>query len=71
MIYQAHGGVGLKHVTKGMVENLKFILPEKKEQNEFCDRLDLINHIIKKNNKFLNSHKESFSSIEKKFFSLN
>lgn len=40
LIDQAHGGVGLKHVTKSMVENLQIPLPPLAEQQRIAAILD-------------------------------
>lgn len=45
LIEQAHGGVGLQHVTKGMVENLEIPLPPLAEQKRIADILDKANEI--------------------------
>jgi type I restriction enzyme S subunit len=39
LITQAHGGVGLQHVTKGMVENTEILLPSLTEQRRIVDLL--------------------------------
>ncbi len=45
LIEQAHGGVGLQHVTKGMVENLEIPLPPLAEQKRIAAILDKANEI--------------------------
>lgn len=40
LIEQAHGGVGLRHVTKGMVEKLEIPLPAVSEQRRIVELLD-------------------------------
>ena len=40
LIEQAHGGVGLQHVTRGMVEDLEIPLPPLPEQRRIADVLD-------------------------------
>ncbi len=45
LIEQAHGGVGLQHVTKGMVENLEIPLPPIAEQKRIAEILDKANEI--------------------------
>ncbi len=40
LIGQAHGGVGLKHVTRGVVEDLKIPLPALSEQKRIAEVLD-------------------------------
>ena len=50
LISQAHGGVGLQHVTKKMVDQLPLILPPMKLQLDFCKRVtefEKIKHIYK------------------------
>jgi type I restriction enzyme S subunit len=39
LISQAHGGVGLQHVTKKMVDELPLLLPPMKLQLDFCKRV--------------------------------
>lgn len=39
LISQAHGGVGLQHVTKKMVDELPLLLPSMKLQLDFCKRV--------------------------------
>jgi type I restriction enzyme S subunit len=39
LISQAHGGVGLQHVTKKMVDELPLLLPPIKLQQDFCKRV--------------------------------
>jgi type I restriction enzyme, S subunit len=38
----AHGGVGLRHVTKGKFENTKIALPPCQEQKRIADKLDTV-----------------------------
>ncbi len=40
LIDVAHGGVGLRHVTKGVFENTEIALPPLPEQNRIADKLD-------------------------------
>jgi len=40
LIEQAHGGVGLRHVTRGMVEKLELPLPPPKEQRQIVELLE-------------------------------
>ena len=40
MIAQAHGGVGLKHITKGKLENLILSLPPLEEQKRIVSKVD-------------------------------
>jgi type I restriction enzyme S subunit len=40
MIDQAHGGVGLQHVTKGKLDNLAIVLPPLREQQRIVARVD-------------------------------
>lgn len=40
LIEQAHGGVGLKHVTKGVLNNLIFALPPLEEQKRIVAKVD-------------------------------
>ena len=42
LIAQAHGGVGLQHVTKGMVDDLVLLIPSMADQIKFCERLNRI-----------------------------
>ena len=37
LISKAHGGVGLRHVTKPMVNELPFIVPPMAEQERYSD----------------------------------
>jgi type I restriction enzyme, S subunit len=39
LIAKAHGGVGLQHVTKGMITEMPFICPPKNVQDEFVRRV--------------------------------
>ena len=48
LIDQSHGGVGLKHVTKGMVESLEIPLPPMVEQRRIVEILDKADTIRKK-----------------------
>ncbi len=48
LIFQAHGGVGLKHVTKRMVENLDLPLPSILEQKRIASILDKADAIRRK-----------------------
>jgi type I restriction enzyme S subunit len=47
LIAQAHGGVGLKHVTRGMVDDLEIALPSLKEQQRISDILSVADDIRK------------------------
>jgi len=38
----AHGGVGLRHVTKGKFENTRIIVPPTAEQKRIADKLDTV-----------------------------
>ena len=42
LISGAHGGVGLRHVTKGMFETTKIIFPSLAEQKVIADKLDTL-----------------------------
>jgi len=42
LIDVAHGGVGLRHVTKGVFENTIVLLPPLPEQNRIADKLDTL-----------------------------
>ena len=45
LIQKAHGGVGLQHVTKGVLENVLIALPPIELQNEFAARIDEVQKI--------------------------
>jgi type I restriction enzyme S subunit len=45
LISQAHGGVGLQHVTKSMVDDLKLLIPKLDYQNEYASKLKKIDEI--------------------------
>jgi type I restriction enzyme, S subunit len=71
LISQAHGGVGLKHVTKKMVDELSLVLPPMKLQLDFCKR-------ISKFEKIQRIYKDAFesinllqSSLQHKLFAVN
>jgi type I restriction enzyme S subunit len=42
LIDVAHGGVGLRHVTKGVFENTKVVVPPLLEQERIADKLDAL-----------------------------
>jgi type I restriction enzyme, S subunit len=42
LIGGAHGGVGLRHVTKGKFENTKILVPPFAEQQRIADKLDTV-----------------------------
>ena len=44
----AHGGVGLKHITKGRLEEIKIPLPPLTEQQRIADILDKADAIRRK-----------------------
>ncbi len=48
LIEQSHGGVGLQHVTKGMVESLEIPLPPLEEQKRIAAILDKADAIRRK-----------------------
>ena len=68
LIAQAHGGVGLKHVTKGMVEDLDLIIPTIKEQNRFSNILNQISTRQKYYNQSYSKKKKLFTIIQQQVF---
>ena len=48
LIDQAHGGVGLKHVTKGAVESVQIPLPSLPEQKRIAAILDKADELLAK-----------------------
>jgi type I restriction enzyme S subunit len=48
LIEQAHGGVGLKHVTRGMVDNLEIPLPAFDEQRRIAAILERVTDLRQK-----------------------
>ncbi len=40
MISQAHGGVGLQHITKGKLDRLAIVLPPLAEQRRIVEKVD-------------------------------
>lgn len=45
LISQAHGGVGLQHVTKGMVDNTMLLLPPISLQKKYSERLQAVHKL--------------------------
>ena len=68
LIEQAHGGVGLQHVTKGMVENLEIPLPPLAEQKRIAQILDKANEIKAKRELALAKLDDFEDSIFNKMF---
>jgi type I restriction enzyme S subunit len=53
LIAQAHGGVGLQHVTRPMVDNLKIPLPPLDEQQRIVAALDRADALLRKRKRAL------------------
>jgi len=69
LIAKAHGGVGLQHVTKGMITEMPFICPSKEIQDEFVSRIQRITRVESKFNRSALSHESFFSSLQFRAFS--
>lgn len=63
MINKAHGGVGLRHITKGDLEAIKIIVPLLSQQQKFAD-------FVQKVEKIKESQRESGEKIDILFNSL-
>jgi len=71
LISQAHGGVGLKHVTKKMVDELSLVLPPMKLQLDFCKRVSKFEKIQRIYKNAFVSTKLLQSSLQHKSFAVN
>jgi type I restriction enzyme S subunit len=71
LIAQAHGGVGLKHVKKGMVESLDLITPTIEEQNKFSNILNVIKKNQDISKKLYIKKKNLLSSLQHQVFTIN
>jgi type I restriction enzyme S subunit len=71
LISQAHGGVGLKHVTKKMVDELSLVLPPMKLQLDFCKRVSKFEKIQRIYKNAFESTNLLQSSLQHKSFAVN
>ena len=65
--YKMHG-VGLKHLTKGILEDYTFSLPSKESQEEIIYKLNIIESLIEKREITINLVNEYIKSIFFEFF---
>lgn len=63
IIGQAHGGVGLKHITKGKLEAIEIPLPPLSEQKRIADILDKADAIRSKRQEAINTSQEILPSL--------
>ncbi|MDC3074133.1 restriction endonuclease subunit S [Candidatus Pelagibacter sp.] len=68
LISKAQGGVGLKHVKKGTVEDLDLIIPQLYEQTKFSNMLKQISKNLSKYTSSLNHKERLFASLKSKYF---
>lgn len=71
LIAQAHGGVGLQHVTKGMVDDLLLLIPTMADQINFCERLMRVSDAKNKGSVSLQKCKSMLLSIQHQSFAVN
>lgn len=62
LTYKMHG-VGLKHITKGTLENYQFNLPPIDIQNEIVDKLNIVEALIEKRKKTIEFINEYIKSL--------
>jgi type I restriction enzyme S subunit len=63
LIAKAHGGVGLQHVTKGMVDETSLIIPPLALQQEFSRRVSSVDRLR-------NAHRVSLAKLDALFLAL-
>lgn len=68
LIAKAHGGVGLQHVTKGMVDETMLMIPPKHLQVEFSHRVASVEKLAKNQSASLNSLNALFASLQHRAF---
>ena len=71
LISQAHGGVGLQHVTKKMVDELPLLLPPMELQLVFCKRVTEFEKIKRIYKNAFNSTNLLQSSLQHQSFAIN
>jgi type I restriction enzyme S subunit len=71
LISQAHGGVGLQHVTKKMVDELPLLLPSMKLQLDFCKRVTEFEKIKRIYKNAFDSTNLLQSSLQHQSFAVN
>lgn len=68
LIAKAHGGVGLQHVTKGMVDETTLMIPPMHLQVEFCRRVASVEKLATNQSASLNSLDALFTSLQHRAF---
>lgn len=69
IIGQAHGGVGLKHITKGKLEAIEIPLPPLSEQKRIADILDKADAIRRKRQEAIEEFEKLRASVFSEMFS--
>jgi restriction endonuclease S subunit len=69
LIAKAHGGVGLQHVTKGMIEEMVFLCPPIEEQRHFVTLTRRIREMADTCSVALNRLDQQFLSLQHRAFS--
>ena len=68
LIFQAHGGVGLQHVTKGMVDNLELLIPSIELQLLYAEKLKKVEKLKLSNKLSSTLINQSINSIRNQAF---
>lgn len=63
IIEQAHGGVGLKHITKKKLEAITLYLPDLNSQKDIAKILDTANELKQKDNALITKYNELLESL--------
>ena len=68
LIAKAHGGVGLQHVTKGMVVETTLMIPPRSLQAEFARRVALLDYLVGRQSAAQEELEELFASLQHRAF---
>lgn len=71
LILKSHGGVGLKHVKKSMIDDIEMMIPPISNQINFIKLINKIDHTISKNNIAKKNQDKLFFSIQNLIFNSN
>jgi len=69
LIAKAHGGVGLQHVTKGMVDETMLMIPPESQQAEFARRIRAVSSLVATQNAAYAGADALFVSLQHRAFS--
>lgn len=69
LIAKAHGGVGLQHVTKGMIEEVEFLCPSIDDQRRFADAVEKVDTVNAMHHASLAQIEALFASLQHRAFS--